>query len=88
MLMREDVLLGKIAEVKKDLIELEQQLLLQRDVIVGQNTREVMLSMKNKRLEEENEALKLRVATLTRLRLNERMADQLIGINDRQLIWK
>ena len=88
MLMREDVLLGKIAEIKKDLIELEQQLLLQRDVIVGQNTREVMLSMKNKRLEEENEALKLRVATLTRLRLNERMADQLIGINDRQLIWK
>lgn len=88
MLMREDVLLGKIAEIKKDLIELEQQLLLQRDVIVGQNTREAMLSMKNKRLEEENEALKLRVATLTRLRLNERMADQLIGINDRQLIWK
>lgn len=88
MLMREDVLLGKITEIKKDLIELEQQLLLQRDVIVGQNTREVMLSMKNKRLEEENEALKLRVATLTRLRLNERMADQLIGINDRQLIWK
>ena len=88
MLMREDVLLGKIAEIKKDLIELEQQLLLQRDVIAGQNTREVMLSMKNKRLEEENEALKLRVATLTRLRLNERMADQLIGINDRQLIWK
>lgn len=88
MLMREDVLLGKIAEIKKDLIELEQQLLLQRDVIAGQNTREVMLSMKNKRLEEENEALKLRMATLTRLRLNERIADQLIGINDRQLIWK
>lgn len=30
MLMRGDVLLGKIAEIKKDLIELEQQLLAQR----------------------------------------------------------
>lgn len=88
MLMREDVLLGKIAEVKKDLIELEQQLIAQRDVIVSQNAREVTLSMQNRRLEEENEALKLRVATLTRLRLNERINDQLIGIHNRQSIWK
>ena len=81
MLMREDVLLGKIAEVKKDLIELEQQLLAQRHVIAIQADH-------NKQLVEENEALKLRIATLTRLRLNERINDQLIGIHNRQSIWK
>lgn len=81
MLMREDVLLGKIAEVKKDLIELEQQLLAQRHVIAIQANH-------NKQLVEENEALKLRIATLTRLRLNERINDQLIGIHNRQSIWK
>lgn len=88
MLMREDVLLGKIAEIKSDLVELEQQLIAQRNVIVSQNAREITLSTQNRRLEEENEALKLRVATLTRLRLNERINDQLIGIHNRQSIWK
>lgn len=81
MLMREDVLLGKIAEIKSDLVELEQQLLAQRHVIAIQANH-------NKQLVEENEALKLRVATLTRLRLNERIDDQLIGIHNRQSIWK
>lgn len=84
MLMREDVLLGKIAKVKEDLAELEQQLIISKGIIARQNTTEVFLRGQIKRLEEINRSLEERNAVLTRLRLNERMSDQLIGINDRQ----
>lgn len=77
MLMREDVLLGKIAEVKKDLIELEQQLLAQRHVIAIQANH-------NKRLIEENEALKTRITAMNKVQVNERIMKQLTGINQRR----
>ena len=77
MLMREDVLLGKIAEVKKDLIELEQQLLAQRHVIAIQANH-------NKQLVEENEALKTRITAMNKVQVNERIMKQLTGINQRR----
>lgn len=77
MLMREDVLLGKIAEVKKDLIELEQQLLAQRHVIAIQVNH-------NKQLMEENEALKTRITAMNKVQVNERIMKQLTGINQRR----
>lgn len=86
MLMREDVLLGKIAEVKEDLAELERQLLISKEIIARQNATEAFLRGQIKGLEEINRSLEERNAVLTRLRLNERMSDQLIGINDRQLM--
>lgn len=86
MLMREDVLLGKIAEVKKDLIELERQLLISKEIMARQNITEAFLRGQIKRLEEINRSLEERNTVLTRLRLNERMSEQLIGINSRQLM--